>query len=110
HSRVRLWETRVPRLLRREGQQTKMSLATHARCLCSLSAPRFSRILAKNADAAIVDLTHVSRWHDVRTIRGRGKTRGRNQIATNHRRSSLGAVVLKLPGRAQNRRVDQNDQ
>ena len=35
---------------------------------------------------------------------------GRNQIATNHRRSPLGAVVLQLPGRAQNRRVDQNDQ
>ncbi len=34
----------------------------------------------------------------------------RNQIARNHRRSPLGAVVLQLPGRAQSRRVDQNDQ
>ena len=58
----------------------------------------------------MADLILVCRWRDVRTIRDGAKTRGRNQIATNHRRSSLGALVLQLPGRAQNRRVDQNDQ
>ena len=58
----------------------------------------------------MADLILVCRWRDVRTIRGGTKTRGRNQIATNHRRSSLGAMVLQLPGRAQNRRVGQNDQ
>jgi len=36
---------RVSRLLRLEGLQTETALATQARCLCSLSAPRFSRIL-----------------------------------------------------------------
>ena len=58
----------------------------------------------------MADLILVRRWHDVRTIRGGAKTRGRSQIATNHRRSPLGAVVFQLPGRAKNRGMDQNDQ
>ena len=75
-----------------------------------LSALRFTRILMHDVHVAIADPDCRNGRRVVRRNQAGRRSSRRNQIATNHRRSPLGAVVLQLSGRAQNGRMDQNDQ
>src|SRR5262245_23878313 len=63
-----------------------------------------------DADRSILCLVRHVGWYVVRAISRPAKNSRRDQIATIHRCSSVGAMVLQLPGRVQNRRVDQNGQ
>src|SRR5206468_185231 len=86
---------------------------THIECWrWTLSVGRFPSIFQHRYVAVpIVDLRHASHSHITpRCVTRRAKNSRSDQITRSQRRASLGALVLQLPGRIEERRLAQNGQ